>query len=429
MVYITVNSEDTVISSSTVLPTPISTKIPPIGHSCATPEDAAIIYVVDNTPSAIITSITNGTNGLCDATGNATVMYTPNAGFSGTDECEYELCIDSLCNFGVLTITVIEGSADDETKTTSSVSAETSSTIPAGTSSPIVAETTSTEVPSTVIIHEFNHAPELPLASYMCPDIDSSNVTGNILPYKYQVVIDQGADINAAMQVIEMEINDHLVSQMRCSQSGMRRKLLIAGLVGADSNPADSVSAAECKSDAGQCVVIDGGLTVYGDVDIEEVQSYVGSVMPDIVSSVNASVVESRLMTSSATLDSSDAMAEGGSSNITTIAIAGAAIVAVLGAALLVGKRRSSQEFTEESEAVLRNEFPQKSVPREIPHGMSNDSATLLTETSFESKQRKSLKSVFRSTKHNGESLPSSPAFSVSSSKSKSYDIEDTVDL
>jgi chromatin segregation and condensation protein Rec8/ScpA/Scc1 (kleisin family) len=109
------------------------------------------------------------------------------------------------------------------------------------------------------------------------------------------------------------------------------------------------------------------------------------------------------------------------------VAIAGAAVVAVLGAAMFLRKRQSHEELSDESEAVLRDELPQKTV--EIPNGSSNeDSDTLLTSsTSFESKSKKSLKSVFRNNRDDGRLA--SPVFSISSSKSKSYNIEDTVDL
>ena len=395
--------------------------LPSSAHACTTTESAAVIYVIDSDP-AFIKSVTNGTNGVCEITGTATIMYTPDVGFSGTDECEYELCNGPSCGAGVLTITVISDGAgahsEAETSSTeaatttsfaeSTSAAETTSIFAETTTSTIMAETTS----SPFIVHGSDI--ELPSASYMCPEVDASNVTENTLLYKYQVVLGDGTDVNAAIQVIELEVNDLLASQMRCSASGSGRKLLIAGLVGADSNPTDTVSDEECDSAEAGCVVINGGLTVYGDVDIQEVQNYVGSVMPDIVSSVNASVIESKLLTSSATLDSSDASAEGESSNFAAVAIAGAAVVAVVGAGLLLRKHRTGHELSEESEAVLRDEFAPNSLPREIPHGSSNgDADTLLTSPSFDSKSKK----------------PSSPAFSVSSSKSKSYNIEDTVDL
>jgi hypothetical protein len=438
MVYITVDSEKAV-GVSTAPPTSISSEAttPSSAHSCTTTEDAAIIYIVDSNPSFVITSVTNGTNGVCEVTGDATITYTPDAGFTGTDECEYELCNGESCDSGILTITVIANGSTSETSstiaaTTTSAATETSTTAAAGTTSSILAETTTatimaetttTEPP--VIVHDAGNVTESPSASYICPEVDISNVTQNTLLYKYEVVLGEGTDVNDAIQVIELEMNDLLASQMRCSMSGAGRNLLLAGLEGADSNPADTVSDEECESGNAGCVVINGGLTIYGDADIEEVQSYLGSQMPDIVSSVNATVIEERLMTSSATLDSSDATAERKSSNFATVAIAGAAVVAVLGAAMLLRKRHSHEELSDESEAVLRNEFPQKTI--EIPNGSSNeDSQTLLTSTSFESKSKKSLKSVFSNSADDGR--PNSPAFSVSSTKSKSYNVEDTVD-
>ncbi|KAL7506882.1 hypothetical protein ACHAXN_004124 [Cyclotella atomus] len=441
MVYITVNSEKDVGVITSAIPTSISseTTTPSFAHGCSTAQDSSVIYVIDKDPCAIITSVTGGANGVCEVTGKGTITYTPDDGFTGTDECEYELCKDSSCSSGVLTITVIaDGSASEpsstEAATTTSTAAETTSasadettsSIPADTTTAtIMAETTTTETP--VIVHDSGNVTESPSAYYMCPEVDPSNVTQNTLLYKYEVVLVEGADLNAAIEVIELEMNDLLASQMRCSMSGSGRSLLIAGLVGADSNPADTLSDEECESGNAGCVVVNGGLTVYGDADIEEVQSYLGSVMPDIVSSVNATVIEERLSASSAMLESSDATAEGKSSNVSTVAIAGAAVVAVLGAAMFLRKRQSHEELSDESEAVLRDEFPQKTV--EIPNGSSNeDSDTLLTSsTSFESKSKKSLKSVFRNNRDDGRLA--SPVFSISSSKSKSYNIEDTVDL
>lgn len=441
MVYITVNSEKDVGVITSAIPTSISseTTTPSFAHGCSTAQDSSVIYVIDKDPCAIITSVTGGANGVCEVTGKGTITYTPDDGFTGIDECEYELCKDSSCSSGVLTITVIaDGSASEtsstEAATTTSTAAETTSASADETTSSIqadtttatiMAETTTTETP--VIVHDSGNVTESPSAYYMCPEVDPSNVTQNTLLYKYEVVLVEGADLNAAIEVIELEMNDLLASQMRCSMSGSGRSLLIAGLVGADSNPADTLSDEECESGNAGCVVVNGGLTVYGDADIEEVQSYLGSVMPDIVSSVNATVIEERLSASSAMLESSDATAEGKSSNVSTVAIAGAAVVAVLGAAMFLRKRQSHEELSDESEAVLRDELPQKTV--EIPNGSSNeDSDTLLTSsTSFESKSKKSLKSVFRNNRDDGRLA--SPVFSISSSKSKSYNIEDTVDL
>ena len=436
LVYITVNPLDVVDGSiTTVYPTSSATDASLSGHSCSTTENASVIYIVDSDSSSFIVGVTNGTNGVCELTANATIMYTPNAGYTGQDECEYELCTDATeCDLGTLTITVtpVDNSFNSfQTETTSTTAADlTSSTISSETttstvwetSSTILAETTTTEAPNSII----PHGSEVSTASYICPEVDTSNVTKNTLLYKYQVVLDEGVDVDAVIQVIELELNDVLASHMSCSSTSPGRNLLVSGLVGANSNPPDTVSDEECDTEeSGQCIVIDGGITVYGDVDLQAVRDYVGSEMPRIVSSTQA--IESRLMTSSALLNSADATNNGeGSSTLANLAIAGSAVVALVGAALFINKRRSNHELSEESQAVLRDEFSPKSVPREIPHGSSDDSDTLLTSNSFESKSKKS---VFRTSAENGETVPSSPAFSVKSSQSKSYDIEDTVDL
>lgn len=252
------------------------------------------------------------------------------------------------------------------------------------------------------------------------------SVTENELLYKYPIVLGADTDIYAAIKEIEAEINNRLVTQMRCALSRTRRNLLVANLVGANSNPSDLPSNDVCEDEKGECVVIDGGLTVYGDVDIQEVQDFITAVLPSIVESAGASVIDS-MMTSNATLESRSASANSGSGTITTVAIAGAALVALIGAAVFMRKKKSYNNMSDESEAVLMGEFPQKAPsPREVPHASSDDSDTLLCSESFESKSRRS---VFRKKPHNGEALPSSPAFSVSSSKSKSKDIADTVDL
>ena len=269
-------------------------------------------------------------------------------------------------------------------------------------------------------------APDVTVASFMCPDVDPSSVTENELLYKYPIVLGADTDIYAAIKEIEAEINNRLVTQMRCALSRTRRNLLVANLVGANSNPSDLPSNDVCEDEKGECVVIDGGLTVYGDVDIQEVQDFITAVLPSIVESAGASVIDS-MMTSNATLESRSASANSGSGTITTVAIAGAALVALIGAAVFMRKKKSYNNMSDESEAVLMGEFPQKAPsPREVPHASSDDSDTLLCSESFESKSRRS---VFRKKPHNGEALPSSPAFSVSSSKSKSKDIADTVDL
>lgn len=315
---------------------------------------------------------------------------------------------------------------DTFSETTSTIFADTTSTIFADTTSTIFAETTSTEVPD-VILHGSNNSTE-PTASYMCPEVDPYNVTENTLLYQYELVLNEDVDINAALQVIELEINDILASEVSCESNTTGRKLAVSDLVGADSNPTDTVADAECSSEyEGQCVVVNGGITVYGDVDITEVQNLVGSGMPDIIASLNAKSIESRLMTSSATLDSNDATDAGGPGAGATVAIAGALFVVLVGAAMIARQHKSSIE-PDESRAVLNEDFSPKSFPREIAQGNSNsDSDTLLSTSSSDSKHKKSLKSVFRN-KDRGE-LSSSPAFSVGSSKSKSYDIEDTVDL
>ena len=432
IVYITVNSIDTVDGSvTTVLPTSSATDatLSPSGHSCSTTENAAVIYIIDSDTSSFITSITNGTNGICELTGNTTIMYTPNTDFSGQDECEYELCDDaSVCGSGTLTITVTPGDNSSQTETMSTGASETTTSTVSETSSTTLAESTTTEAPDGIIPHGSDGSDMHPTASYICPEVDTSNVTKNTLLYKYQVMLDAEADVDAVIQVIELELNDVLASHMSCSSTSSGRNLIVSGLVGANSNPPDTVSDEECESDeSGQCVVINGGITVYGDVDLQAVRNYVGSEMPRIVSSTEA--IESRLMTSSAILDSTDATnGEDGSSTLATMAIAGSAVVALVGAALFLSKRRSNGDLSEESQAVLRDEFSPKSA-REIPRGSSEDSDTLLTSSSFDSKPKKSLKSVFGGSADNDESAPSSPAFSVKSSQSKSYDIEDTVDL
>lgn len=94
------------------------------------------------------------------------------------------------------------------------------------------------------------------------------SVTENELLYKYPIVLGADTDIYAAIKEIEAEINNRLVTQMRCALSRTRRNLLVANLVGANSNPSDLPSNDVCEDEKGECVVIDGGLTVYGDVDI-----------------------------------------------------------------------------------------------------------------------------------------------------------------
>eukprot|EP00804_Cyclotella_cryptica_P018478 CCRYP_004318-RC/>CCRYP_004318-RC protein AED:0.05 eAED:0.05 QI:175/1/1/1/0.85/0.75/8/326/1952 len=433
-VFVTVESMTTATSpasSGTDIP------LPSCVHTCTTTKNAAVIYVVASDATSFITDVMNGTNGMCTATANSTIMYTPEEGFSGNDECEFQLCSrDLICEVGLLTITVLpDGSSATETTTT--VAAQTTSSVAAETTSTVAVDTSSTQSPGEVIPHGSDNSTEVnadmipPLASYMCPDEDPSTVTENRLLYKYPIILNNDTDVDAAIQSIEVEINDSLVTQMRCSISGTRRKLLIAKLVGADSNPPDYATDEECEAEDGPCIVINGGLTVYGDVDVQDVQHYISSVLPDIVSSAGASVINS-LLTSNATLDSRNASTTGGPSTLTTVAIAGAAVVALLGAALIVRKKKSTHEnINEESEAGLMTDFSRKTPsPREIPHASSNDSDTLLTTSvSIDSKSRRSPNSVFRNNRPTAESRPSSPAFSVSSLKSKSYDVEDTVDL
>ncbi|ULC58956.1 tandem-95 repeat protein [Flaviramulus sp. BrNp1-15] len=69
--------------------------------------DSDIDGTIDPTSVTAVTSPSNGTISIDPVTGEIT--YTPNAGFSGTDTFEYQVCDDDdVCDTAVVTITVVD---------------------------------------------------------------------------------------------------------------------------------------------------------------------------------------------------------------------------------------------------------------------------------------------------------------------------------
>ena len=71
------------------------------------------VPVLTETPDLTLTTVTGGDNGKCTPSlDGIEICYTPDAGFAGKDECEYEACDDEdECASGTVTIDVIP---DDE---------------------------------------------------------------------------------------------------------------------------------------------------------------------------------------------------------------------------------------------------------------------------------------------------------------------------
>ena len=93
----------------------IDIKLAPVADiandSATTAEDAAIIISVSSNdtfenPSAVITGVTNGANGVVTNNGNGTVTYTPNPNFNGTDTFTYTVTSGGVTETATVNVTV-----------------------------------------------------------------------------------------------------------------------------------------------------------------------------------------------------------------------------------------------------------------------------------------------------------------------------------
>lgn len=358
-----------------------------------TTADVAVEIEVDSIFKVAVAS--SPANGYASALEPNLLTYISKTGFEGSDLFQYEICLvedESLCDTSTVSITVlsstlVEASMEDIAEDVAPIQ---------------ISENGSNDIPGFAFfdddtIFDVEIVDSDPLTSFMCDDVDPSFVNMARVLYKYPIVLDAEEYLYAVVENIEKALNERFVDEITCGSSTM---------VGANSNPADFPSEQSCTSDKGPCFIINGGMTVFGDVDIQEVKDLIVATLPDIVSVSGANIVSA---TKAAQLDSKDSSGDS-TGNLKYVAMAGAAVAALLGASLFIRKRRHSmdEDSTDETERVLMNEFSDSILPsREIPLASSNSTASFLP----------------------GESRgPISPAFSIGSKK-RDYDVEDTVDL
>ena len=349
-------------------------------------------------------------NGVVEVLNDGTLLYTPNLSFEGYDEFEYEICASNspnLCSASNVTILVTGDFSEDG-------------------SNDVPGFAFTDTAPSEVDEFEF-----VASSSYMCDGIAESDVSSTRVLFKYDLILDNNEVLANIIDVIELKLQSRLENEVNCDSRRSLRQLLISNMVGVNTNPPDKESDRTCLSDNvpenGVCVVIEGGITVIGNVDIEEVKTIIKSQLPGIVSESTGYVISSI----NSENDTSDKKT---GAQYEYIAIAGAFAAVLVGAALYVRKRTHEKEESTAQRAEEVEPWFKASTSSQACTITTADNTSLAFLTGDDTTPSKnSGSSVFREKHTSPELVPISPAnsiFSIHSCMSKrDYAVEDTVDL
>jgi len=346
-------------------------------------------------------------NGEVEVMNDGTLIYTPYAGFEGVDVFEYEICASNtpnLCSYSsasILVTTEFSGGSND--------------------------------VPGFAFTDNEGEADAddfIATSSYICNEVSLSEVISTRISFKYDLINNNDDDLETTIDLIELKLQNLLRNEVVCNGRRRLRHLSIKNMVGVNTNPPDKESDRTCISNKGKCVVIDAGITVFGDVNIEEVKEIIKTNLPAIVSEASGF--------NTSALNSGDSTDPKESSQFEYVAIAGAAAVVAIGAALFI-RQKTQKKITRNNLEEVKPWIKQKTSRRDID---TIDSSGFNTKewpkSSFVNSSNTTPKKVnkpffFEEKQASPELIPISPAnsiFSIPSSKSnREYNVEDTVDL
>lgn len=358
-------------------------------------------------PSTGVKVYSAPSNGEVEVMNDGTLIYTPYAGFEGVDIFEYEICASNtpnLCSYSsasILVTTEFSGGSND--------------------------------VPGFAFTDDEGEADSddfIATSSYICNEVSLSEVIATRISFKYDLINNNEEDLETTIDLIELKLQNLLRKEVVCNGRRRLRHLSIKNMVGVNTNPPDKESDRTCISNKGKCVVIDAGITVFGDVDIEEVKEIIKTNLPAIVSEASGF--------NTSALNSGNSTDPKKSSQFEYVAIAGAAAVVAIGAALFI-RQKTHKKIARNNLEEVKPWIKQKSSLRDIDtidsFGVNAKQwpKSSFVNSSNTTPKKENKPSFFEEKQASPELIPISPAnsiFSIPSSKSnREYNVEDTVDL